>query len=379
MLSRTKMCGYIENVLNSALSADASTIKQSFMVLENKDPCGFLFIPRYPTDLILNTDLYFRIADIVSPAVFPKFTCIRPTSMQIVEVNDQPLETARGFFYPWRKGTPKRLFGTIDQIVSQFDLKKEIPLMQGMTVSRKVNTYMISGSIGSGKSYSMKTLIQIMARTTNRSGTQTAKIVIIDPKKSDAARLAKRHPEYRLLVPDPGDRPEDFLIKVNDELSDLIKELYSRQQKLYEKSKRISTDADEIDAVPIWIFIDELAAITLGLSARTRAVKDFYQELETLAILSREAKIGLVLSLQEARQEFLPSSVRGQMNCRILLGRIDKSTVQFLFPSMSDSLSLPLGGKGTGIVQINDGRHYGIEPISMPTIKEDNNEYFDKN
>ncbi|PWT66793.1 hypothetical protein DKZ26_14480 [Limosilactobacillus reuteri] len=59
------------------------------------------------------------------------------------------------------------------------------------------------------------------------------------------------------------------------------------------------------------------------------------------------------------------------MNCRILLGRIDKTSAQFLFPGLNDTLSLPLGGLGTGIVQINDGQHYGIEPIAMPTITDE--------
>ena len=367
----TKICIYAEKVLDASLSDENSTFKQSYKVLESKAPPGLLFIPRYPTNLIMNSDLYYKIFDIISTSVYPSYTCIRPTTMQIETIDDYPLSMERGFFFPWHKGKSKRLIGTIDEIVSRFDLSKEIPLMDGITMSRKINTIMLSGTIGSGKSYSMKVLIQLLAKTMNKSHTKFAKIIIIDPKKSDAARLAKKHPEYELLIPDKNDRPEDFLVKVNTKLSELIHEMYLRQDELFERSNKISTNADEIDSRPIWVFIDELAAITLGLSTRDRAVKDFYQELQTLALLSRESKIGLVLSLQEARQEFLPSSVRGQMNCRILLGRIDKTSAQFLFPGLNDTLSLPLGGLVTGIVQINDGQHYGIEPIAMPTITDE--------
>ena len=33
-----------------------------------------------------------------------------------------------------------------------------------------------------------------------------------------------------------------------------------------------------------------------------------------------------------------------------------------------EGTSLPIGGKGSGIISINDGYHYGIEPVEMPTI-----------
>lgn len=96
----TTICNYIENVLDSVLSDEASTIKQSYLVLEViKEPYGFLFIPRYPTNLVLNTDTYYRIYDIISAAVFPEYTCVRPTSMQLVEVDGEQLATARGFIF----------------------------------------------------------------------------------------------------------------------------------------------------------------------------------------------------------------------------------------------------------------------------------------
>ena len=71
---------YIENVLDAALSNDASTIKQSYKVKVEEDVPGILFIPRFPTNLILNTETYYKIYDIISPAVYPKYTCVRPSS-----------------------------------------------------------------------------------------------------------------------------------------------------------------------------------------------------------------------------------------------------------------------------------------------------------
>lgn len=372
---RTEICNYIENVLDSALSDEASTIKQSYIVLEvqDKDEEGFLFILRYPTNLILNTDLYYKIADIVSPAVFPQYTCIRANSMQLVEIEEQQLESARGFYYPWHKGKNQRYIGSINSIISNHDLSKSIPIMHGMDAGRNATTYILSGNTGSGKSYALRYLEEIFLHLTNRDKTRNSKLIVIDPKKSDGARYAKRHPEIDLLVPDDNDRPEDFLTKANNRLAEVINEMHHRQSLLYEKSTKISTDANEINEPPIWVIIEEMASLTLGLSQTSRQVKDLYRELELIALLGRESLIGLVLTTQIARNDIIPIPIRSQMNVRILLGRIDKSTVQYLFPSMTDGLSIPIGGAGTGIIEINDGKHYGIEPVAMPTIREEEN------
>ena len=362
---------YIENVLDAALSNDASTIKQSYKVKVEEDVPGILFIPRFPTNLILNTETYYKIYDIISPAVYPKYTCVRPSSVQIVEVANETISTARGFFYPWKKGKSKRLVGKLDDILVKYDLQKEIPLMDGISVGRNATSYIVSGNTGAGKSVAIQYLIRTLERTTNRSRTKKARVIVIDPKKSDGARYAKRHPEIELVVPDIDDRPEDFLVKVTEKIANIVHELYRRQELLYQNSTRISTDANEIDVVPIWLFIEEMGAITLGLSPNSRQVKDFFEELELIALLGREALIGFVLTSQIARNDVIPIPIRSQANVRILLGRIDKSTVQYLFPSMTEGLSIPISGKGTGIVEINDGRHFGAEPIAMPTIVED--------
>lgn len=373
--NRTEISNYIENVLDSALSDDASTIKQSYIVLEViKRPFGFLFIPRYPTSLILNSELYYKIYDIVSAAVFPDYTCIRPTSMQIVKVEHQTLETARGFYFPWHVGQNKRFVGSVASILDRYDLNSCIPIMEGMTVNRRATTWIISGNIGSGKSYTLRYLEEAFQNTMNASRTKKAKLIVIDPKKSDGARYAKRHPEIDLLVPNSNDRPEDFLTKVNAKLASVMNTLNLRQEQLYQESHRISTNANEIDAYPIWVIVEEMASLTLGLSASSRQVKDLHRELEEIALLGREALIGLVIVTQIARNDIIPIPIRSQMNVRILLGRIDKESVQYLFPSMTDGLSIPIGGVGTGIIEINDGEHYGIEPVSMPTIIEDKKE-----
>lgn len=97
---------------------------------------------------------------------------IRPITFQLVQIDDEPLEMSQGFFYPWRDGKAKRLVGNIDDVLNNYDLQKEIPIMEGMTVSRKVSSYLITGNTGSGKTEAFKYLAQVFAKTTNISGTK---------------------------------------------------------------------------------------------------------------------------------------------------------------------------------------------------------------
>ena len=162
-----------------------------------------------------------------------------------------------------------------------------------------------------------------------------------------------------LFRSEDSDRPEDFLTRVNAELAAVVKEMQLRQSKLYEVSNKISTDANEINVPPIFVVLEEMASLTLGLAPTSRQVKDLYRELELIALLGRESLINLIITSQIARNDIVPIPIRSQMNVRILLGRIDKATVQYLFPSMIDGLSIPIGGLGTGIIEINDGKQIG--------------------
>lgn len=368
---KSEICSYIENVLDVALSSEASVIQQSYAVLEKQEePSGFLFVPRYPSVLILNSDLYFKVFEIVSSAVYPLYTCVRPNSMQLVKIDNESKEMARGFFFPWYKGKHERYFGSVNSIIRDHDLSLSIPIMKGMNVNRNATTWIISGNTGSGKSYALRYLEEVFCRTSNKSHNVSSILVLIDPKKSDGARFAKKHKEIELIVPDISDRPEDFLIKVNAKLSKIIDILYYRQNELFENSTKISTDANEIDVPPIWIIIEEMASLTLGLPSNSRQIKDLYRQLELIALLGREALIGLVITTQIARNDIIPIPIRSQMNVRILLGRIDSESVQYLFPSITNGINMPIGGKGSGIIEINDGEHFGVEPVEMPTIIE---------
>lgn len=365
----TENTNYIAACLDACLQSDQSTSRRSYSILEVEgDVPGFCFVPIYPSEITMNSETYYRIYDIVAPALFPKYTCIRPSSMQIVEIEGQTLASSRGFFFPWKPKKSTRLVGSVESILAKYDINKEIPIMDGITVGRNATTWIISGNTGSGKSYCLRYLLEVWEHTTNRTGSKKARIILVDPKKSNAARYARGHDNIELVIPKGNERPEDFLRKVNQVLFDVINEQTRRQDNLFSNSPRISTDANELNVEPIYVIIEEMASLTLGLPQTNQQVKDLFRELEQIALLGREALINLVITTQIARNDIVPIPIRSQMNVRILLGRIDKATVQYLFPSMTDGLSIPIGGKGSGIIEIQDGNHFGIEPVEMPTI-----------
>lgn len=190
-------------------------------------------------------------------------------------------------------------------------------------------------------------------------------------KKGAGSRWAKRNdPDIELIVPNKNDRPEDFIPKINNKLSEIINIMNQRQDALFNSSSKITTDANELDVPPIWIMFEEFEGVTLGLSSRSSQIQDLYRLLTQIALMGRESLVGLCITSQIARNDVIPIPIRNQMMVKILLGVINSSSTSYLFGDLSDSLPLPMGSVGTGIISIDDGLHYGIEPVEMPTIYE---------
>ena len=370
----TSLCDYIARVVDARLSfiySDQSSISNSYTFLEEINGNGLLFILRYPSGMQLDASTYFQLYDIIAPAISSVKTMIRPLTFQLVQIDDEPLEMSQGFFFPWRDGRARRLIGNIDDVIYGYDLQKEIPIMEGMTASRKVSSYLITGNTGSGKTEAFKYFTQVFAKTMNKSRTQNAKVIIFDSKKGAGSRWAKRNdPDIELIVPNKNDRPEDFIPKINNKLSEIINIMNQRQDALFNSSSKITTDANELDVPPIWIMFEEFEGVTLGLSSRSSQIQDLYRLLTQIALMGRESLVGLCITSQIARNDVIPIPIRNQMMVKSLLGVINSSSTSYLFGDLSDSLPLPMGSVGTGIISIDDGLHYGIEPVEMPTIYE---------
>ncbi|EEJ43067.1 type IV secretory system conjugative DNA transfer family protein [Leuconostoc mesenteroides] len=355
-MQSNQLIRYLEEVLNQSLSSEESSIKQSFKLYLGDN--GVEFRPRLPSSLIMDSNLYFEIYDILSFALYPEYTLIRPASI-LFKINDGPLETARSFFFPWKIGQSKRLIGTVSELLAS-QSPNRISVMDGIEYDFNKGVHVvITGPTGSGKTQALRFFLEV----THKLG----QLILIDPKKSDGARWAKKHADVSLVVPNKGDRPEDLLPRVTETLSNALQIINERQDALYTDTDKVSANYLDLGFEPIFLCIDEVASLCIGL--KKSLLNDFHSLLLQISLLGREAGIFLILSLQEARHDLLPVAVRSQMGVRILLGRIDKNSAQYLFPELhSSDFPLPSGGKGTGIISINDGEHFGIEPVAMPTI-----------
>ena len=362
--NKTDVCRYSEMVLNSTLSDEADSLKSSFSILESSSNDGLMVIFPQPSVLIYDQDTYFKIYEILSTALWPQFTLPRPASMRLVPVDGKTITMSRAFFYPFVIGSPSRLVGTAEQIVTSFNPNRGIKLMNGITVGPKCRTFALCGNTGSGKTDGATYINECFRRTTSVTG-KPATVIFIDGKNSSGARWAKMHPDVELIAPKYGERQEDFLVRVTERLAKVIDDMRLTQDKLFNSTDKISTDANSINKEPTWVTISEFEAITIDASSKL--TKILMRQLELIALLGRESLTGFCLDLQVARNDVLPVPIRSQIGCRILLGRIDSSTTVYFFPDLGN-IVMPYSGPGTGIIDINDGNHTGVMPIPLPTL-----------
>lgn len=325
---------------------------------------GLLIAPRIGSSVAITSDFYFKMLAVLEVALWPSVQLQHPLVMQLKSLPTKEWNKSRAFFFPWLVGASKRLITTEQEEIlyakqnGKFKLMSniEIPLNQHIT---------INGQTGSGKSYLLEQLLGVFH--------SLGKVVLIDGKLSDGARWARTHNNVELIKPHISDDStgssigSDLLEAVNDRLNRLETEMYRRQEKLFQQDK-ISTDYRSLGVKPIFLVIDELAALTIGASRQSK--QDFFDHLTRLSLLARESGIVLVLSLQQARNDALPTAVRAQMGIKILLGTLDKDNTQFLFPSLDSVPFLPVDGPGKGIISVAGSCNYkGILPIATPTVK----------
>lgn len=354
------ICDYILSLVRYTLFSDE---KQSNECEILQTEGGFLFVPVYPVSYVIDETFYNRLFDILNLGLTPMYTCVRPLTMQVVTLADRPPNASRALFIPAHKGKPKRLKGTVQQLGQSAMQTGKVPIMDIIAWNYVKSPHaIITGVSGSGKSYFLKYLYGVCA--------MVGDVIAIDPKCSDLARLAKKSGNNNVVIPKfdaKGGIGGEYLESVLDVMRKVEHEMYQRQNALFSKTQRVSTDYREISARPIFLFIDELAAL---MTSADKAKKTSFQDLLTcLVVLGREAGIYLVLSMQSARAEYVPTIVRDSISLRVQLGRINSENSRFLFPELSEMPFVPIGGNGSGILSIaGDPDYAGIEPVLTPTI-----------
>ena len=361
-MNNNETINYITDILRYTLFTD--TTQNNEYVVEVTSH-SILFIPVYPITYLIDEKFYNRLFNILSLALMPDYTLIRPLTMQVITLPGRPSSERRGLMFPVIQGQAKRLECSFTQLIQSYHQTGEIPLMDIVSWDYIHSPHaLVTGVSGSGKSYFMKTLLAICS--------VIGDTVVIDPKASDLARMTRTRSASTAIIPDFNNGAQQginnqFLNKVIAEMKKLEVEMYRRQGLLFQKSTKISTDYRELGLKPVFLFLDEVGSLTIGATKTMR--DDFQRTLTKLILLGRESGVYTVMSMQSARAEYIPTIVKDSISLRVQLGRLNSENTRFLFPELTDMPIVPLGGNGTGIVSIDgDSRYAGIQPIATPTI-----------
>ena len=195
----------------------------------------------------------------------------------------------------------------------------------------------ISGVTGSGKTMLIEYLIA-NAKNANWD------IRVLDPKQSDLARIK-----------DTGQ------IAVADEKDEMLSLLHESVKEMQHVQKQYKEDP-AVDLVPHLIVVDELAALKAMLDRKEQ--QQLLNDLKQIALLGRQAKFHLVIGVQQANANNIPTEIREQMGIKILLGNSTNEERKFLFTECQvDTL---IKNVGQGLISINNSP---VEIFNSPWIK----------
>lgn len=341
---------YLNQALNMALTMNGeSTYTNSFYVEVTGD--GFLFVPRTPAGYLINDELYQKIFTIANASLYPRYTLLKQNAAYFVPMETEDIHVQRALFFPWFKGISKRL--VIPNITEYIAKNKEnqINIMENLSVNyNKVTSIVIGGQSGSGKSYFLTFLLEVL--------NPMSKLILVDPKVDTPSRWAKKN-NISVIRPEQNRSKSDFVSQVNDALSSVLKTIHERQEILFENPTH--------EFKHLTIVIDEVLALSEGVNKQIK--ESFFSLISSIALLGRATRCHLILVSQRFDFNTVPVSVREQANVLILVGNINSKTIQFLFPDLNpEGIVIPIG-KGTGLIQVIDSEHpYQVLPLLTPTF-----------
>ncbi|MCG1652525.1 cell division protein FtsK [Staphylococcus epidermidis] len=342
---------YLLQSLNMALGSmiqGETSYTNSFTCQVKED--GFIFLPHLPSGYIIDNDLYQKIFLIASAALYPRYTLLKQNSAYFIPIDTDDMHIQRALFFPWKRGVSERLvIADLDQFTSSLR-DNQIPIMKNLTINyNKITSIAIAGNSGSGKSYTLTYLLNILNPMSD--------LIIVDPKFDTPSRWAREN-NIPVIHPSQNRSKSDFVSEVNENLSQCLTTIQQRQTILY--------DNPDQHFKHITVVIDEVLALSEGIN---KTIKDaFFSLLSQIALLGRATKVHLLLVSQRFDHNTIPISVREQLNVLIQIGNINKKTTQFLFPDLDpEGIVVPIG-KGTGLIQIIDNESpFQVLPLLCPT------------
>lgn len=349
-MNNSELEKYLAQALNMALALHGeSTYTNSFFIEVRAD--GFLFVPRMPSGYLIDNELYQKIFIIANASLYPRYTLLKQNSAYFIALDTEDIHTQRALFFPWIRGISERL--VIQNLTehAQQNSANQLPIMKNLVVDyKKVTSILIAGNSGSGKSYFLTYLLELLHKI--------SELIIVDPKFDSPSRWARVY-DIPVIHPENNRSKSDFVSQVNDALSSVLNTIYQRQEILYDNPAHEFTH--------VTVVIDEVLALSEGVN---KQIKDsFMSLLSSIALLGRATRCHLVLVSQRFDFNAVPISVREQANFLVQIGNISSKTTQFLFPDLDpEGIVIPIG-KGTGLIQVIDSEHpYQVLPLLTPTF-----------
>lgn len=253
-----------------------------------------------------------------------------------------------------------------------------------LTISEKVGWQfgspphaLLAGSTKSGKTVMLENLVAQYL-------TLGAEIKLLDPKKGELSWLVGKKLEDRLGYKVVYNSP--FQIAAG--LREAVEEMNTRFQVMadnpdtYISKGKVLSWAEVNGNYPLVIVLDEGIAFKTEAET-TKEGKQAYQEamsnLGSLLVKSRQASIEVIVGLQRASSDFIPTYMRQNFGTALLLGSTtaDSDSCRMMFSSQD--IDYKTCGIGTGYIQID-----GVIPqpryVEVPFKSDelDFEEYFDK-
>ena len=184
---------------------------------------------------------------------------------------------------------------------------------------RKNYNLLISGSSGSGKSYSTYFIVsRFISQTVNG---KHAKIYVIDPKMSDIYKLCQRS---KMPIAHYGTSNADaFRI-----LRHYIKEL-DRRMLIYNQSDLFDSVGIDLGFPPLLLIIEEYSSLVASMDGKAK--KDFENMVAIVAQKARSLSMGVCIVMQQPRSDSLSTNIREQLAHAIFLGMPTRESSQMMF------------------------------------------------
>ena len=255
------------------------------------------------------------------------------------------------------------------------ELKPKKGLLQiSKGIDWKYDTFynvLISGNVGTGKSYTMFAIIGQLFQVTKF-------VYIIDPKRSDLAGL-KHVPELKNNV-----------FSVASEINQAVIDFYTKMMARAEKIEAIKVSGQvgtykDFGFTPYFLVFDEFGAYyemndRLAYDDPTKAsYETAMSNLREIAMLGRELGFYILIGMQRPDAGSLPMAIRNQLNMRINMGVPTPEIEKMVFPDNEKQLR-PLSShlKGWGFIKIGDSQ---VRSFFAPEVPKDFNlhEYMREN